>query len=244
VTGKDADAAKALEDVLPKLVGLGSREETPVAPTEEKVKGVTLRSFGAPLLPNRQPLYYVRDGSTLVLGQSKDTVADSLLAGTKKQGLLSDAKVAAALKDVGDANAVGVVSVGQGLSDLLRAATGSRMMPPRPVGGPPGGLPPGAGGGAPPGGGPAKEEAPDKYVKELLKASEPLPPMVLTLTRTKENVVLEVRQTGLKSASAKIINALIEAGLHNMYEGGRGGGPGAIETKPDLPPPPPIIEKP
>lgn len=229
----DADAAKALEEVIPKLVGLSARDGV-TAPASEKVQGLTLRTYPAESLPWRTPLYYAREGNTLVLGQTKEAVAGSLLGGAKGGGLLGDTKAAAALKETGDASAVAVLSLGQSLVEVMKV----EVKPAPPPGDPPAGEKPGK---EPK----DKDEAGAKLMKELERAVEPMPPAVLTLSRKGDVFVLEMKQVGLKAVSAKVINALIDKWAHDLMSG-RGGryGPGVIEdsvrdTIPADPPPPP-----
>jgi hypothetical protein len=226
ITAKDEDAAKALDELMPKLLSLAGRPV--VAPEAEKtVRGVVLRTFSAESVPWREELSYGRAGKTLVLGPTKQGVAAALADGAKGGGLLGEANVAAALKDTGDAQAVAAWSIPETLMALLMMHSGPGQGRAVPSGGPPGG----SGGAAPPAA-KDKEGGEEKLVKELRQAVEPLHPAVVTLTRKGDLVVLEARQAGLKTVSARAINVLIDAAVRQSMAP-RGGVD--VRTIPDLP---------
>jgi hypothetical protein len=225
LTATDADAAKALADALPKVVGLGGAGAAP--PGVEKVEGLELLSFPAEALPWRAPLFCGREGKTLVLGATKDGVAESLLGGAKNGGLLGEAKVAAALKESDEALVIGTASLGQVLLEWMKLAEPAPIV---------------NGGKVPPGVEPKPpKETPKveaKFTRAMVQATEPLPPAVLTLSRKSDVLVLEMKQAALKTASAKIINVLIDRAVHDiMSPSGRFGAGGA--AVPDAPVPPP-----
>jgi hypothetical protein len=239
LTATDADAAKALEDVVPKVAGMVG---VTAAPGAEKVQGLTIRSIGEDKA-HYGKWYYGREDKTLVLAHAKEAVAGALLGGAKGGGLLGDAKAAAVLKETNGATAVGALSLGQSLIETVKAAEsgsgrpgvkGEVKPPPPPPGAPPGGDKPPK----------DKEDVGAKLMKELERAVEPLPPAVLTLSRKGDLFVLEMKQTALKTVSAKVINALVDKAVHDLMSGrGNRFGPGAIDesprdTIPEVPPPP------
>jgi hypothetical protein len=205
VTATDEQAAKGLADAVPLLLSLAARDKLD-APAAEKVAGATVRGFPATSVPWKAPLYYGQEGKTVVLGPTKDAVAAALAGGAKGGGLLGETKVAAALKGTDDATVVGTWSLGETLLALYSSSAPTR----------PGTVKPSA----PPGGDvkPAKEKADEgaQLVKEMRQAMAPLPPAVLTLTRKNDVVVLELKQTGLKTVSAKAINVLIDAAAREI----------------------------
>jgi hypothetical protein len=199
---KDADAAKLLQDkVMPKLVGmiLLHGESEPKIPTET-VQGRDITHFSA----EGMNLHFGRHESTLVLGTDPKLVAQGLTGGSKKAGLLGEAKVAAALKDVNDVQLVGVWSLGGTMTAIANSeGTGREIRKP----GPPGGAPP------PPDKNPKPKPEEDPLSKDFLKASDSLPPAVISLVRKPEGMTLQVRQPGLKGFSAKAITYVIETSL-------------------------------
>jgi hypothetical protein len=229
VRAADATAGQALEEMLPRLAGLAGGQVV-LTPTIEKVQGITVRSLPGDSLPWKAPLCYARDGATLVLGGSKEAVAAAVTAGTKKQGLLGEARTAEALKGTEAAGLVGVCLLGRGAVEVMKMVPWAPQPMPasKPI----------RGAAAPPVTG--KGPAPEKDIKDLQRAFEPLPPAVLALTRTGDRLMLEARQTRLRAVSAKVITILVETGLYQISARG-GGGFRAVEVEavPVLPPPPP-----
>ncbi len=189
VQATDAEAARFLEEkALPRLVEL----------------------------PTRMPPLLGRRGNLVVLGldQSldKDGVAAALLAAGKKDGLLAQEKVAAALKDVDKPVVLGVGALGtlvlKGVQEmgLIRER---RFEVPPPV--------PGQEKPAKP-----KEDAPpampDKVVEAYRKAITDLPPLVLTVQRKPEQLLLTVRQPALRPAAPRIIDLWVEMVLSQLRE--------------------------
>jgi hypothetical protein len=220
VTATDEQSAKSLADAVPMLLSLAARDKVD-APKAEKVEGLTVRGYPAASVPWKAPLYYGYEGKTVVLGQTKEGVAATLAGGAKGGGLLGEAKVAAALKDTGDAVIVGTWSPAQTLVETMHYSGSGRSRPAvKSSTAPPGAEP------KPP------KEKPDegaKLVKDMRQAVAPLAPAVLTLTRKNDMIVFELKQTGLKAVSAKAINVLIDAAVRDMMapRSGRGdrGGP-------------------
>jgi hypothetical protein len=256
----DADAVTSLEALLPKLAGLASGGEAP-KPSSEQIQGQRIQSLPGERTPWRTALHYGHRGKVLVLGQDRKLVAEALAGGAKKEGLLGEEKVAAAIKDLDEPVAVGVGSLGQMLLGTLVYGIGSgrpaelKFIEVKPGGDAPPPIekekapvkdpapvkraPAPAKGAAlraearefvleaqdderAPGAGPAAG-AEDKAVQDLMKVIEPLPPIVISLTRKPDTLVLEVRQTGLKTMSAKLINVLLDLGVQRVLQdsGGR-----------------------
>jgi len=226
VTATDEDAAKALQDVVPKILAFNGRRDI-APPADETAEGLTLRRYGAEGVPWQGPLYVGRQGKTLVVGPTKEGVAASLKGGAKNGGLLGEAKVAAALKDSDEALVVGIAPLGQALLEWMKVVERPRTAVKAAV--PPGAEPK-----------PSKEKPLDAdaiFARAMAQAVEPLAPAVLTLSRKGDVLVLEVKQAGLKTASAKIINVLVDKGVHDMMSprGGFGPGGGPVPDAPPLP---------
>jgi hypothetical protein len=208
VQAVDAEAARFLEETaVPKLLGLLRGGDAP--PMGEKIDGRQIYAVPMQLFPGQKAFCWGRQGSVLVLGPSSARVANALTVGGKKQGVLGEAKVAAALKDLDGPIAVGVGSLGRGVIELFReghAPGGRNDLGPkakkdeRP---------------APP----APDKLPDyaeKAVAALTKLFEPLPPTVVTLDRKADSLVLQMRQPGLKSVSAKLIDIVVDTALQRL----------------------------
>ncbi len=220
----DADAARALEEKeLPKLFGLVGGE-VPL-PREETVQGQPIRTV-ANALPGRKEIHYGRHGSVVVLGLDSQYLAANLLAGSKKEGLLGETKVADAIKEM-DAStvSVGILSSATAVVDgytflnELSAWKMKKMVPP--------GVKP-----------PPVEKKPEKSAEalralgELRKAVQPLPPLVFSLHRQPETLLLELRQTGLRRSVPRLLDVWIELTLQSIDQGSGGMGPVPV-PKPD-----------
>jgi hypothetical protein len=224
LSATDEAAAKAFEDdVLPKVAAL--LPPGGVKPTEQTIQGQRIQSLPFDMLGPGSRLYCGRQGKTLVFGMTGDAVAGALALGAKKSGLLADAKTAAALKEVEDASIVGVLPLHTLLAIIVPEDTGAQF---RAVAVPPGGAAP-----APPkpaGVSPFKL----KLSKDIALASEAIPPAILSLERKPEQVTLVIRQANFKAASAKIIDAVVNASLEKLLNPGAAGGAGGAA----LPAPP------
>jgi hypothetical protein len=226
----DVNAAKALEEeILPKLTGILGEQ---VKARQETIGGQKITTLPVPLLDPDLPICYGRQGKTLVLGMDGKRVALALTEGAKKGGLLGEAKVAAALKELKEPVVLGVFSAGNSLPLLLPDVAnmgprvirkGEKEQPPQ------------------------REKRPAeldpvvaKLSKDLAKATESLPPGILTLERKPDQVTLRLRQPGLKSVTAKIVTLYIESTLERISKARQGQGPGGIDfpKEIELPPPP------
>jgi hypothetical protein len=195
---KDADAAKLLQEkTVPKLMGMMflSGEAEPKA-TVEKIDGREITHLSAEGIT----LHCGHHEATLVLGVDAKVVAQALADGSKKAGLLGDAKVAEAVKEVNEAQLVGVWSLGRSLSAFVNFQGTGVARPVRP-GGPP----------------PDKDAKPksgeNSLTKQFLKDSDSQAPAVISLVRKPEGLTLQVRQPGLKGFSAKAISYVVETAL-------------------------------
>ncbi len=187
------------------MLGLLSKEEL-AAPTREKVEGRTLAALPGEGFPWRTNLYFGRQGSVLVFGQSPKTVAEALQGVEKNQGWLGQPKVAEAIKRYEAPIAIGVWSLRE---TVLQALDGKTAEPP----GAPG----------PPGRQPKPAMDPNgRFAKALTEIMEPLPPATIALLRKPETITLEVRQAQLRSVSAKVIDLVVRSALEGV--GGQAGG--------------------
>lgn len=207
----DAESAAKLEkDGLPRLFSLSKEEVFPV--DEEEVRGQRIKTMkrwiGLNLfLP--PTVHFGRKGTVLAVGFDAERVADALIAGDKKEGLLGETKVAEAVKEIDEkAVAVGVMSPSQAALDLLAALN----RPPARMGRPPApGLPP-----------QPVEQAEDKPLEEsqavqaFRKTSEPL---VFGLHRKPESLLLEMRPLSLRRMTPLFLDAWIESLLKPVGAG-------------------------
>jgi hypothetical protein len=201
----DADAAKSLGDVLPKLVGLASGGETP-SPTTERVQGQRVRSLPGDSLPWRSPLHYGHQGKLLALGQERRMVAQALIDAGKEGGLLGQETVAQVIGELQEPFAVAVVPIGR----LMLQWISIRSIAPDPVAVPASAVPPPGPAGALAG------RSDSKLMHELAPTLDALPPLVIGLTRKPDRLLLTVHQADLSGRSTAVINALIQASLHTF----------------------------
>ena len=210
-TAKDAEAARALEELLPRVVAVLTNDD-PAKPTRQEVDGVSVGDIKGDGV--RAPeLFYARQGSALVVGREPKRVARVARTGPKKEGQAADPRLAEALKKADNALLLGVVSPKHFLLESIREDLRPVL---RRVGGAVGADEP------------VRRLNLSKQDEELLQSMaatlEPLPPAVVTLTRRGDTLVVEARQTGLRGVSSKFINAYVEGMLDRM---GRVQGPGA-----------------
>ncbi len=210
VEAVDADAARSLEEVLPKLVGLAGGGEAP-SPTTERVQGQRVRSLPGDALPWRSALHYGRQGKLLVLGQERRVVARALVDSGKQGGLLGQEAVAATLRDVHDPFAVAVWPVGKTLLQMF-ALRWSAAAPAPAAGGPVPAPPPPA----VPGGGTSVSASDEKLMQEFTRALDPVPPLVISLTREPGRLSLHLHQPDLRGTATQVINVLIQGSLNSL----------------------------
>jgi hypothetical protein len=197
----DDGAARFLEErALPKLLGLANGGEVP-APTREQVQGQRITTMAVNFLPGGV-LHTGRHGAVLALGTEAKRVAEALGAGAKRSGLLGEEKMAAALKELDHPVTVGVADLGRGFVELARV-----LHPPAPA--------------ANIGGkqllAPARQpDGMEKIIGDLTKALQPLPPVVVSLSRQPESLILEVRQNSLRRVSTKLLNVWVDSALDRM----------------------------
>jgi hypothetical protein len=93
----DEETAKNFANTLiPKFMSFVLRQQE-LKPTTKMVDGQTIYTLeGA----DKEPFRYGRLGNTLVIGMNQQTIAQALNAGARSQGLLSDARVSAAVKEM------------------------------------------------------------------------------------------------------------------------------------------------
>jgi hypothetical protein len=218
----DADAAKLLEEqALPKLLGLASGK-TPAAIRLE-VDGRSIHDVAVGRLAgvlHMTDLYIGREGAFLAVGVNRKEVAAALNAGAKKEGLLGEEKTAGALKGLEDSAVVAVFSSAKEIVELFKqmerapsviaAPPFARVAVPAPL--------------APPIPKPADDQPPklskraEKTIADATKAVESLPPTVLSLSRKADGLTLEIRQSGLKNTTSRLIDLWIDATLERLLE--------------------------
>jgi hypothetical protein len=201
----DADAAKALLGLVPKVVAAVTGGDVAEAKPGQ-IDGVPVRTVGVPFGLAKIDVAYGRQGAMLVVGLGPKRVAAALAAGAEKQGQLSDRRVGDALKSVDGALAAGVLTADRALVELVREVNNPRALPrfgprlPREL------LPH-----------PKEGEELARLLKETAAAAEALPPGVMSLTRKEDTFILEMRQPGLRSVSAKVVTVWVEAGLRGVF---------------------------
>jgi hypothetical protein len=210
VGAKDAEAAKFLEEqAVPKLAALLNKGHE-AEPTSETLQGQTVRSLP---LPGIGKLYYASRGTTLVVADDARSVAVALAASEKRTGLLAEGRVAAAIKDCGDATLLGVWSAGDTLAEWLRSQMGNDT----PAAGP---KPKNKAAQKPEDVSPDKAED-NRLLQNLTKLAEAVPPAVIVVVRKPETATLEIRLPMPRGTTAKAIDLLVEASLHHAVRAER-----------------------
>jgi hypothetical protein len=204
VRATNADAATFLADrALPKLLALAGEGAEPKK-SAATVLGQSITTFDGALLAGWKAVHVGRSGPVLLLGPDKTRVAESLVGAAKKEGTLTEPRVAAALKGADAPVGVGVASLGPPLVAAFQEA----MMPPVRV------VFKDKNGGPPPKVEPVK---PPPYVEkgaqEMAKASATLAPLVFTLERKPDALLLEARQPALRGTSTRMINVWVDTML-------------------------------
>jgi hypothetical protein len=200
----EEDAQALAQDVIPKTFGMATNQPN-AKPAKQEVDGQEVATLTGERTP---PLSFGRQGAVLVLGSDPALVAASLNGG-KKQGLLGDERVKAALKEM-DGPLAFVVTKPATLGTLgamyftLRSAA---------VAAPPGAKPPEA----------------DRKMEDFLRLVEKEEPLVLGLTRKPDRILLEARYTGLDALIPRLADYLAEQGMQL----------GVSPPKAPPPPPPP-----
>ncbi|HTU19849.1 MAG TPA: hypothetical protein VMG10_17435 [Gemmataceae bacterium] len=205
-------AAKLEKSGLPRLFSFGAEEAR--MPNEAEVRGQRIKT-----LPGKKgglglpfAVSYGRQGAVLVLGTDRELVAESLIAGSKKAGLLGETKVAAAVKEIDDkAVAVGVLSSARAAMDLFAVMSRPRFIMKAPA----------------PGQAPGMVEQPPapslestKTGQALLKVAEPL---VFTLNRQSDRLELKIQPLLLRRMTPRLLDVWIETLLQPLGEAGAGG---------------------
>ena len=186
IEATNADAAGALEDLIPKLIGFATQSDAPKVTTEE-TDGIKIKCIADNNLPWHASVCFGHKGKILIIGQESKTVAACLNQGGTKKGLLAQAKVAAAIKDLDKPAVASLWLIGETVRYYSAMSKGSGSTE-------------------------------DKFDQEMKKVVENLPPLLSSLTVKSDSIVLEVRQPGLKSVSAKMIDLLVEKALQEYSE--------------------------
>ncbi|MGH7172875.1 MAG: hypothetical protein ACRELG_21550, partial [Gemmataceae bacterium] len=170
-------------------------------------------------------VHYGRRGAVLVIGLDRERVAEGLITGGKKEGLLGETNVAAAIKETDEkAVVVGVLSSARAAMDLfavmsrppvvMRAPAAPGQVPAAPVERPP-----------------EKPLDSSKAGQAFLKTAEPL---VFALNRQSDRLMLEIRPLPLRRMTPRLLDVWIEALLQPVgavSSAGFGGKSDAIVLK-------------
>lgn len=191
------EAAKSLETVLLESVRLIGGDEK-LLPASREIQDQVIRSL--PAARGRRAIHHGRHGATLVIGLDAKAVADSLVAGTKKQGLLAQPSLAESLKGLEAPVLAGVGSLNRTIQLAMRARTtfplGEEDRP---------GLP-----------ARANREAVDKLIGVFAQSTEEMPPAVLSLSRKPGVLNLRLHQTGLQGVTPQTVDTFLEWNLRQQ----------------------------
>ncbi len=193
VNAKDVAAAEQLERLVPTLLGLASGE--PIDPVTETIHGQKVRSVPGRAFPWKAALHYGRGGSSLVFGLDRKLVAASM-AGGVKDSILSETRLAETLKAHEQSPFVGMYRWGNRLPDWLAELGQERRWV----------------NGKMDGSDKAKiREKADKLRNTMEPLIREMPPLIVSMTRKNNALVLNVRQHQKAGVSAKIIDGLLDA---------------------------------
>jgi hypothetical protein len=214
----DAEAAKSLEaQGLPKLLGLASGK-APAAINEKGDGNVSVVATGElEGILHAKNLYIGREGVFLVVGADRKEVAAALNAGAKKAGLFGEEKTVTALKGTEDSAVLAVFSPAKGIVELFKQMERPPAVMAAPAF-PKGVVPP------PPAPKLANDQPPklsaraEKTIADAAKVVESLPPTVLSISRKADGITLEMRQSGLKNTTSRLIDLGIDAALDRLLE--------------------------
>ncbi len=203
VNATDAAAAEKLDQLIPPILGLIVGDM--IEPITETIQGQKVRSVPGKAFPWKASLHYGRSGASLVFGLDRKLVA-AAMAGKVKDSLLSDTKLVEAVKPHENAAIVGFYRWGNLLPDWFavmgheRRWVNGKMEEPSPE---------------------KVREKSDKLRQSMAGLIKDLPPLVVSLSRKDDQLVLNVRQRQQVGASAKIIDGLLDAVMSsatNVFE--------------------------
>jgi hypothetical protein len=218
VTASDAAAAGKLEQLIPPILGLVTGDT--IEPITETIQGQKVRSLPGKALPWKASLHYGRSGAALVFGIDRKLVA-AAMAGNPKDGLLSETKIADAIKPHENSAMIGFYRWGHLLPDWFADMGHEKRWVNGKVEAPD----------------PAKlKEKSDKLRQSMAGLIQDLPPLVVSMSRKDDRLVLNARQRQQSGASAKIIDGLLDAIMSSATDLFEQVGNAA----PAAPPPPPI----
>ncbi len=215
VQATDEQSAKTLADeTLPKILSLATQQPD-LKPQEREVQGKALSVV--PLF-GLFGLCYGREGSTLVLGGYPELVADVLINGPKKKGLLADEKFAAALKPE-------ETIIFLAVKPLTLASAALPMATPMMATGAFGKPAPGVPGMA----------SMNKIMKDLQQLAKHDEPFIFNVSRTPDRITAEVTLGGLKQTVPRATDIAVE--MYYQMQGQYGARPAPPTFKPSAPVP-------
>jgi hypothetical protein len=204
VNCNDVAAAEQLERVIPPLVKLVSGADD--EPVTETVRGLKIRSVSGTGFLGTSAMHYGRRGATLVIGQDRKLVAASLHR-ELKESLAADPRFLSAIDKQGGTALLGCWQWAETLAELSTAENG----PPTPaVAGRPAPAAPRA----------APKNEDDPRLKRLVQQGRNMLPLIVSLSRGKDELRLSVHQANFQECAAK----LLDGGIRWMLEIGDNAG--------------------
>jgi hypothetical protein len=181
--GTDADAARGLEEVLPRLLAGGPR---PAEPRAFRGGGGTVWSLTGDeeKVPGGPPAFYGRRGPTLVLGWQRDDVAAALRDAGEPVDLSDHPRALAALQAAGPAGGAALLSGRQVLAALTRILSKKPDQK-------------------------AKDLRILHYLREVSAPMAVMPPTLGTLRRRPDGLHFEMTQPELRVAAATVIDIFV-----------------------------------
>jgi hypothetical protein len=182
IEAADADAARRLEALVPRLFGLVLGE---VEVKGYKIDGQSVRSVDeSEDSSTGLPPHYGRHGKVLVLGWNRRYVAATLKAAGRKKDLLGLPRALAAVHREGAVSALGLLACRAFLEDVRTLKAEKEE--------------------------PTEEDRREcNYLRELAAPMATMPPTLFVLKRRPDGALFEMRQTELRTASATVFDILL-----------------------------------
>ena len=185
---------------MPGILSFANGQKESDKPETTQIGGQSIRTLPDYNFLWASSVHYGCRGKYFVVGADAVSVAEALSASSKKEGLLSDARVAEAIQQLDEPIVVGFGSLGEATCLVAKELddTATAGDKPEEEGKPP-----------------VRE---DKLVRDISKIMGPLPRAMLIVTRKPDRLSMVIRQPGLKAVSAKLINKLVDQAMEPSRE--------------------------
>ncbi len=185
IEAKDADDARALEDLLPRLL---AREDKPAEPQAVRVLGQTVQSLVGEEEKTAEtlPAFYGRRGRLLLLGWHRQDVAGGLRDAGEPVELRDHPRALTALRAAGPASAAALFSGRQALASIASQFSKKEKQT-------------------------DKDLRNIQYLREVSTPMAAMPPTVFVLRRRPDGLRFEMTQPELRTAAVTLIDVAVAA---------------------------------